>query len=230
MKALLSAICLVFLCLATPGRVHAQVDRGDFRLFFDTSLFTFVTQRIKADAPGGDYKEKDTQLSVGSGIIGPDTGVGLAYAASRHVVPGLYFGINRVKLDGEVEVDGRTTDKNERTIMQFELRPFLELTLIPDSSFVPYAVLGLSYVRRTVDFNSDDADDPDAESTGIGPVVGLGAHALAARSVSFDFAVNFRALFIDDERKEDALQRAGLDDIKQREYAILFTLGASLWL
>lgn len=227
MKAFLIAISFVFLCLAAPSQSKAQVDRGDVRLFFDTGLFSFTTQRIKADAPPGDYKATDTQLALGPGLIGPSTGFGLGYAASRRVIPSLYFGLDRVNLDGEVEIDGDSTDTQERTLLQFELRPFLELALLPDSSFVPYAVLGLSYVRRSIELNDGGAD---SENTGVGPVLGLGAHAFAAPRVSFDFSVTFRALFVDDEDKEDALEAAGLDDIRQREYAILLNLGASLWL
>ena len=226
MKALSFAVVLIALAALAPGQAQAQVDQGDFRLFFDTGLMSYTMSRIKADAPAGDFKDKDNQLSIGPGLIGASTGVGVAYAASRHVLPGLYLGFNRTKLTGETEVDGRDADKNDRAFTQLELRPNLELAFLPEASFVPYGLIGLSYIYRGVSVEDDD----DSDSSGIGPVLGLGAHAFAARNVSFDFSFTFRALFINDDDREDALEAAGLKDVKQREYAILFNLGASLWL
>jgi len=231
MKALLQALVALslFACAASPAR--AQVHRGDLRLFFDTGLLSYTMDRVKAEAPGTDFKRSDNQLSIGPGPGAPVAGVGFAYAASRHVLPGLYLGFSHAKLTGETEIDGNrgrvTTSEPEVTFTQLELRPNVELTVNPEGSFVPYLMLGLSFVRQSA---SVDDDDEDVTAFGVGPAAGLGFHAFPTSRVSFDLGFTFRALFIDDDDTEDRIERAGFDDVRQREYAFILTLGASYWL
>ncbi len=227
MKTWPLALAVLALSALTSGNAQAQVRQGDFRLFFDVGLISHTMSRVKAHTPVGDFKDKANVFTIGPGFISPSYGLGIAYAASRHVLPGLYLAYNRAKLTGEEEFAGQSKDYRERALSQLELRPNLELTMLPGSRFVPYGLLGLSYIRRTV---IHDNGDTDLTGSGIGPVVGIGAHAFAAKSASFDFGLSFRALFVDDDGKERSLRVRGLDDVKQREYAILFTLGASLWL
>ncbi len=227
MKAWSLACAVVILSALANSQAQAQVDEGDLRLSFDLSLISFRMDRVKADSAAGDYVGKENELGLGTGMSAFGSGgIGIAYAASRHVLPGLYLSYQRVKLSSEVEVDDDSNDGPETTFSQLEIRPNVELTFVTNASFVPYGVVGFSYLRR------DRSTDPGNETDhyGVGPVLGLGAHAFAARNVSFDFSLTFRALFIDNDARQDALENLGLDDIKQREYALMFNFGASLWL
>ncbi len=224
MKVWLSVLVTMGCVALAPVRAHAQVNEGDFRLGFDLSLVSFNSARIKADAPVGDYDRKDNAVGGGTGspVFG-NAGVVLGYAATRHIVPSLYLSFQQLSLKGEEEEGPAKRKDRKSTRNQLEVRPQLELTLRPGTHFVPYGVLGLSYVRRA-------SSAPDTDSFGIGPVLGVGAHAFASSLVSVDFSLTFRALFVNDDDREDALEARGLDDVKFREYAVFFNFGVSFWL
>lgn len=228
MKTWLPALAVLVLSALASSEAHAQIHQGDFRLAFDMSVLSYTMGRIKADSPAGDYKSKDNSFAVGPSSSW-NSGLSLAYAASRRVIPGFYLGFQRVKSTGEQELGNTNSDRPEITFSQLELRPFLELAFIPDSRFVPYGVLGFSYLRRASE-RKDNGQSSDTDNYGIGPMLGLGFHAFAGSKVSIDLGLCYRALFIDDEDQERALEGTGLRDIKQREHALFLTLGASLWL
>jgi Outer membrane protein beta-barrel domain len=228
MKTWLPALAVLVLSALASSEAQAQIHQGDFRLAFDMSMLSFTMGRIKADSPAGDYKAKDNSFALGPSSS-PNSGLSIAYAASRRVIPGFYLGFQRVKSTGEQELGNTSTDRPEVTNSQLELRPFLELAFVPDSRFVPYGVLGFSYLRRATE-RKDNGQSRDTDSYGIGPMLGLGLHAFAGSVASIDLALCYRGLFIDDEDQEGALQGTGLRDIKQREHAVFLTLGASLWL
>jgi hypothetical protein len=118
---------------------------------------------------------------------------------------------------------GASETEGDTTVRRFELRPQVEFPFNPRSRFVMHALAGLSFLREV-------GDSPDYDAFGIGPVVGLGAHGFILPAASLDLGLAFRAAFVKSDDREDVLEATGHDDVKQRELALLFTLGASFWL
>ncbi len=208
---------------ATSAR--AQVRESDFRLALEVGIVDWTSEREKGEVPLGDYEQRRNTLGAGPSAGAGSAGVILGYAASRRFVPSVYFGIEHEKL--EVETERATVRvQGHAQARSFELRPFLEITLIPESRFVPYVLLGFSVRRRVID------PDGEAESSRLayGPVVGVGAHGFVVARASFDFALLFRGGFVNDEDRETVLERSGVEDVKQRELALTFCLGTSFWL
>jgi hypothetical protein len=220
-----TAICWMLTCaclLLAPTAAHAQVRTKDVRLYLDMGLVTWTSERTRGELrnSGADYFHAENQLGAGF-ASGGVAGVGLAYVLSPHLMPGLYFALQHVK--GTVRDErGGIEAKNEGWARFFELRPYLEVPFNPSSRFVLYGMGGLSLTRKV--------NSADRSRFAVGPALGLGGHGFISPRASLDLGLTFRAAFatIDDDA-EDALELL-VDDPKQRDLALLFTIGASFWL
>ncbi len=210
--------CLVGLLLAcVSSTARAQVHPGDVRFLMDTGFVNYTSDRLRSD--DGIAATNTT----GVGLFGAG-GVGIAYAVSRHIVPGMYFSIWRDKSKLKLKPDdGPSIDRDLGDAKTWELRPFLEIPFNPSSRFVVHADVGLSFLRPWPRIVTDDA-------LGVGPVVGLGAHGFVTQHVSIDTSVSFRASFVFDNDEQDRLEATGVNDPRFRQLSVLLTVGASYWL
>ena len=99
----------------------------------------------------------------------------------------------------------------------------LELALMPDARVVPFVVGGMTLGRAVT-----RDDDTDVTMFGLGPALGIGAHAFLTAHASLDLSFTFRGTFFVKNDLDEAVEGAG--DIKTRQYALLLNLGASFWL
>lgn len=195
------------------GRAHAQVREGDVRLYLDSGLFSWAKEVTEVEAAGVTQKSETTGTTSGLLVGG---GVGLGYALSRYLVPELYASLQNAKIETE-EGDGIT-------FRQWELRPCVEVPLLPEERFVPYLMGGMTLGRAV----SKADGDADITMFGLGPALGAGAHAFLTDHASLDLGLAFRGTFyVQNDLEDDAL---GGVDLKTKQYALLLTLGASFWL
>lgn len=198
--------------LAASG-AQAQVREGDVRLYLDAALVSWAKEVTETDGAGPlDGESESTTLSTG--LLGAG-GAGVGYAISPYLVPELYVSLQNVKADFG-DGDG------ELTVRQWELRPCLEVPLLPDARFVPYLMGGLT-LGRTV---TKGDGDPDLTRFGVGPALGVGAHGFLTQHASLDLGLTFRGTFFVKNELEDQL---GVE-FNVKQYALLFTVGASFWL
>lgn len=214
----LSLLCLAGLMLAAASSTaQAQVHPGDVRFFMDSGFVNFTSDRVRSD------DGLAATNTTGVGLFG-NGGLGIAYAVTRHIVPGMYFSIWRDKAKLKVKPeDGPDRDDDLGDAKSWELRPFLEIPFNPTSRFVVHGDVGLSILRPWPRVWTDDA-------IGVGPVVGIGAHGFVTEHVSIDTSVLFRAAFVFDDDAKDALEATGVDDPKFRQLSLLVMIGASYWL
>lgn len=193
------------------GRSHAQVREGDLRLYLDASLVSWTKLISETEALGVSSEDETITLSTGVFAGG---GAGLGYAVTPYLLPELYVSLQNVKID----------DDGDATLRQWELRPCLEVPLLPGQRFVPFVMGGMTLGRVV------SKGDLDNELTmfGLGPALGAGAHAFLTEHASLDLALAFRGTFFVKNDLEDDLPD-GID-IKMKQYALLLTVGASFWL
>jgi hypothetical protein len=201
---------------AASSTVQAQVHPGDVRFFMDSGFVNYESDRTRGE------DVLITNNITGVGLFG-NGGIGIAYAVTRHIVPGMYFSIWREKYKSKTEVDDGPGDtETEGDAKAWELRPFLEIPFNPTSRFVVHGDVGLSVLRPWPGMFTDDA-------IGVGPLLGLGAHGFVSEHVSIDTSVLFRAAFVFDDDRKDQLEPA-IDDPKFRQLSVLLMVGASYWL
>jgi hypothetical protein len=189
---------------------HAQVRDGDIRLYLDGALVSWTKQVSETELAG--LRSKDETTTVAAGLLGG--GGGLGYAVTPHLVPELYVALQNVKIK---------TDGGELTLRQWELRPCLEVPLLPAQRFVPFLIGGLS-LGRTVTKEGDE----EVTMFGLGPALGAGAHAFLTEHASLDLSLVFRGtFFVKNDASEGLLDDA---DLKVKHYALLLNVGASFWL
>src|SRR5689334_15588834 len=100
----MSKLWILLTCAAVllaSETAQAQVHESDVRLYLDTSLVSWVSDRARYQN-GGDWLAKDNQLGAGPGAVS-GAGVGLGYAVTRHLIPSLYFSLQNLKDSKEVE-------------------------------------------------------------------------------------------------------------------------------
>jgi hypothetical protein len=204
-------VAMGLLWLVTDS-AHAQVREGDLRLFLDGSLFGWMKQVDKTE--GGGLSVKDETTTKATSLLGGG-GIGLGYAVSRYIVPELYASVQSAKIED---------DSGTASARQWELRPCLEVPLLPSRRVVPYVMGGLTMGRLV----TKDIGDDDISMFGLGPALGAGAHAFLTEHASLDVSLNFRGTFFVQNDLADALP-AGVD-LKTRQYALLLNVGASFWL
>jgi len=210
--------CLVGLMLAsTSTKSFAQVQSGDVRFFVDSGFVNYTSDRVRSD------DGISATNTTGVGLFG-NGGLGIAYAVTRHIVPGMYFSIWRDKSKLKIKLeDGPDTDRDLGDAKAWELRPFLEIPFNPTSRFVVHADVGLSILRPWPGTFTNDA-------IGVGPLVGLGAHGFVSPHVSIDTSVAFRASFVFDDDRQDQLEATGVNDPRFRQLSVLLMVGVSYWL
>jgi hypothetical protein len=211
-------LCLTGLLLATASsKSLAQVHPGDVRFFIDSSFVNFTSNRVRSDDGLG------ASNTTGVGLFG-NGGLGIAYAVTKHIVPGMYFSIWREKEKLKLKPEnGDNSDRDGAEGKAWELRPFLEIPFNPSSRFVFHGDVGLSILRPRPGPWTDEA-------IGVGPLLGLGAHGFVSEHVSIDTSVLFRAAFVFDDDAKDALEAGGVNDPKFRQLSVLVMVGASYWL
>jgi hypothetical protein len=196
------------------GGAHAQVRDGDVRLYLDASLLTWTKQITEAEGAGLSSEEEIT--TIGSGLLGAG-GVGVGYAVSPYLLPELYVSLQNAKID---------TGDGDVNLRQWELRPCLEVPLLPDQRFVPFLMGGMTLGRTVTKGDSDD--DDDVTMFGLGPALGAGAHAFITERASLDLSLVFRGTFFVKNDLADALPDGV--DLTVKQYTLLLNLGASFWL
>jgi hypothetical protein len=197
---------------------NAQIERHDLRLYLEGGMVGWS----KAPYDYGTVRGSSTATSVGPLTNG---GVGIGFAATRFLVPTLAFYMQRTKLSGE------GTSRNVRV---WELRPSLEVPLLPALRFVPFASVGLSLMRSVdKDANVDEITGAttDIERFGYGPVIGVGLHTFLLEHASLDLSLVYRAVWgltsstptLDDEGIWVEPKNLPL-------HSLLLNLAASFWL
>jgi hypothetical protein len=204
----LVALALAWLAASSS---QAQVRDGDLRLYLDASVVSWLKLVSETEALG--VTSEDETITLSSGLVGG--GAGLGYAVTRHLLPELYVSLQNVKIDA---------NGADATVRQWELRPCLEVALLPGQRFVPFVMGGMTLGRIV------SKGDLENELTmfGLGPALGAGAHAFLTEHASLDLALAFRGTFFVQNDVEDDLPDGV--DIKIRQYALLLTVGASFWL
>lgn len=193
-------VCTLLLGASAPA--SAQIKEGNLRLFLDGSIVSWTKQRTKTDLT---FVTPTTETKLVETGIFPGGGAGLGYAVTRHLVPELYLSMHNAHSGGT-------------TLRQWDLRPSLEIPILPDASVVPYAMAGLTLGRIRL---KDSADDVNAKLFGLGPVAGIGVHAFLTPRASLDASFTFQGTFF---VKDDS------DRAKTKQYALLLNIGASFWL
>jgi hypothetical protein len=204
-------VVLVLSWLAA-GSSQAQVRDGDLRLYLDASVVSWMKLVSETEALGVSSEDETITLSSGALVGG---GVGLGYAVTRYLLPELYVSLQNVKIDA---------NGADATVRQWELRPCLEVPLLPGQRFVPFVVGGMTLGRIV---SKGDLDD-ELTMFGLGPALGVGAHAFLTEHASLDLALAFRGtFFVKNDVEEDLPDGV---EFKIRQYALLLTVGASFWL
>ena len=213
---LVLALCASFI---SADLAHAQIERHNLRVYLEGGLVSWS----KATLDYGDYETTSTATSVGPLVNG---GIGAGFALTRLLIPTLSFSMQRVKAgQGDTPQDLRV----------WELRPELEIALLPSLRFVPFVHAGLSFMR-SVDKDGDpsefiDGEPKDLVRFGYGPVLGVGLHTFVLEHASLDLGLTYRMLIgfllsppvTDDEGNLVVVRDAPL-------HSLLLTLSASFWL
>ena len=210
--------------LASSEVAHAQIERHDLRLFLEGGMLTWSKTTIEYEG-GSDFKATGTALGVGPLTSG---GLGVGFAVTRFLIPTLSFSMQRVKL----ETEGTTA----QDLRVWELRPTLEVALLPTIRFVPFVSAGMS-VMGSVDKDAappefEDAGEPrDVKRHGYGPVLQAGLHTFVLEHASLDLSLAYRALFnfmsttpVTTEEGDLAVPSGGV------VHSLLLNLAASFWL
>jgi hypothetical protein len=198
---LLVGVCV--LILGESASASAQIKEGDLRLFLDGSLVSWTKQTTEVDTFFGSNSSDSKLLATG---IFTGGGAGVGYAVTRYLVPQLYMSLQNTRIK----------DSGGATLRQWDLRPCLEVPILPDERVVPYALAGLTLGRLRVKDNGDDI-----KLFGLGPVAGVGVHAFLTPRASLDASFTFQGTFFVKDDSEGS---------KTKQYALLLNLGASFWL
>lgn len=205
--------------LASADVAQAQIERHNLRVYLEGGLVGWS----KAKLDYGDYDETSTATSVGPLTNG---GIGAGFAITRWLIPTLSFSLQSVKLqEGDASQDVRV----------WELRPVLEVALLPSLRFVPFVCAGLS-IMRSVDKDGKpsefiDGEPEDLVRFGYGPALGVGLHTFVLQKASLDLSLTYRALigfllsppFSNDEGDLVVARPGPL-------HSLLLNLSASFWL
>lgn len=198
--------------LLAANRGQAQVEANRTKLSLDTSLLAYDYQHIESD----DVTLVQRNLTVGPASTG---GISAGYSLSRRLVPQLYVSLAYAQSTFEQEYAGeREYDKVDA--LKYEVRPALEITLLPESRIVPYVVAGASVGGSSVVIAGETL-----RAVGLGGALGVGLHAFVVPEVSADISFTYRLLgMIDDDR--DSL----LEDPRNLVHSLFLNAGVSLWL
>ena len=196
----------------TPA--EAQIEAGDIKASIDASIVRWMKQEDTYSVFGVRSKEK-AEITGAGAFIG--AGVGAGYAVSKYFIPSLALSLQTLKNDeGPVDMTARS----------WELKPSLEVALLPSLRFVPFADVGLVVQRQVFKATDEDGDSQKSSRLALGPALGVGVHLFAVPKASFDLSFNYRAAFKVRNSGEDDLGR--LD--KSTQHVLLLNLGASLWI
>jgi Outer membrane protein beta-barrel domain len=202
------------LCLLAAGSSRAQVHDGDVRLYLDGTLFSWTKQVTEGE--GGGFTAEDETITKSSGLFSGG-GAGVGYALSDYLLPELYVALQNSKIE-----NGDT----DLTTRQWELRPCLEVPLLPRQRIVPFVMAGMTLGRQITKGLGDS--DTDITMFGLGPALGVGAHAFLTERASLDLGLTYRGTFFVKNSLEDDLPD-GIE-INVKQHALLLTVGASFWL
>lgn len=200
---------------------RAQIESHDVRLTLEANLVGWVKHASRfPDGGAATFDLEHTQTSVsflGAGALSA------GFAVTRYLIPGLLFGLQHAKLE-----DGEGLFAS--TMRRWELRPSLEVAILPGLRIVPFATVGLSLVRQLMkDEDKEDDFTEEMKSFGLGPAISVGIHGFIFEHASLDLSLTYRALFFG---KTDASSTIQPDDVekKQQDHALLLNLGASFWI
>lgn len=215
MKQLLGVLITLMTCGVWGSRAQAQIESHDVRLTLDASLVQWTKQTVVFDEfNGGELKGKSTAI----GFLGAGS-VGVGFAVNRFLIPTLFFGLQQTKLEDDDGVYATTT-------RQWELRPALEVAILPSLRLVPFASVGLSLARRV---GKEEDFSEEVKSFGLGPAISVGVHGFVIGKASLDLSLGYRALFFGKPDASDSIDSEDLPK-KQRDHSLLLNLGASFWI
>lgn len=207
------------LILVSAARTRAEIEPLDVKLTLEGSLLSW--SKIS-----GTYAD-DSELKRTRTLTGLLSGgyVALGLAAHRYLVPTLFVGLQQAKYENpDVGSSQLTRD--------WDLRPALEVPLLPNARLVPFASAGLS-LARTVD-RFEERSGPDAgtlefKSFRLGPAISVGLHGFIVQQASLDVSLTYRALFLAASEHSPADFSGGYRP-ERRDHTLLLNLGASFWL
>lgn len=217
MRQLMGVVALV-ICSAWGSRAQAQIESHDFRLTLDASLVQWAKHTNVYEGIGADIESKNKTTAIG--FLGAGF-LSAGFAVNRFLIPTLVFGLQQVKVESD-------DDDFATTFRQWELRPALEIAILPGMRIVPFASAGLSLARR-VSKGESNGFEQDIKAFGVGPAISVGVHGFVFEHASLDLSLTYRALFFG---KTKATGEVDMDEIekKQRDHALLLNLGASFWI
>jgi hypothetical protein len=214
MKHALYLVSALILSGLWGARAEAQIEAGDIKASIEAGIVRWVKQEDTYSAFGIRSKEK-AELTGAGAFLG--AGVGAGYAVSKYFIPSLYLSLQNLK-NNEGAVD--------TTLRSWELKPSLEVALLPSLRFVPFADVGLILQRQIFKATDEDGDGGKSSRLALGPALGVGVHLFAVQHASFDLSFNYRAAFKVQNSGDVGLGR--LD--KSTQHLLLLNLGASLWI
>jgi hypothetical protein len=222
MRQLFGVLVALLLFSAWGGTAQAQVESHDFKLTLDASVVQWTKHTSVYDLFGDDIEEKSKTTAVG--FLGAGF-LAAGFAVNRFLIPTLVFGLQQVKVE---EDDDRDGDDSSTTFRQWELRPSLEVAILPGMRIVPFASAGLSLARRVAKGESGPFEQ-QTKAFGVGPAISVGVHGFLAEHASLDLSLTYRALFFGKTKASGALDADEVEK-KQRDHALLLNLGASFWI
>ncbi len=214
MKQALYLVSALILSGLWGARAEAQIEAGDIKASIEAGIVRWIKQEDTYSVFGIRSKEK-TELTGAGAFLG--AGVGAGYAVSKYFIPSLFLSLQSLKnKEGPVDSTFRT----------WELKPSLEIALLPSLRFVPFADVGLILQRQVLKATDEDGDSGKNARFALGPALGVGVHLFAVQKASFDVSFNYRAAFKVQSSGDVGLGR--LD--KSTQHVLLLNLGASLWM
>ena len=211
-------LVMVLVAWGSGGPAAAQVNARDLRLFVDGALVTWDKRLEQLRDPQFPEDDYDNELKTTTSGPFSQGGVGVGFAALPSLIPQVYFSLQNVKLQ---------LGDEPAKLRKFELRPALEVALLPATSWVPFVVGGLA-LAKLVNTDRDEGGEYKESTFGLGPVLGAGLHAFLVDHASLDLSLAFRGVFFVSSTYEKDL--AGGADYDLRQYSIVLNLGASFWL
>lgn len=218
MRHLLGVWVALMIFGAWGNRAQAQIERHDFRLSLDASLVQWAKHTNVYEGFNDDLEVKTKATAVG--FLGAGF-LQAGFAVNRYLIPTLVFGLQQVKAEDD-------DDNSASTVRMWELRPALELAILPSMRIVPFASVGLSLSRRIMKFENGPAEQ-ELKAFGVGPAITVGVHGFVFEHASLDLSLTYRALFFGKTKASGAFDADEVEK-KQRDHALLLNLGASFWI
>lgn len=166
-------------------------------------------------------EDDDVSLVQRNLSIGPfsNGGAGIGYSISRRLVPQLYVALVYGETTYEAKYDGER-DYDKADMLKYEVRPSLEIALLPESRFVPFVVVGAAVGGSSVTIS-----DETIRAVGTGGSLSVGLHAFIVPQASADVSFTYRLLgMVDDDRDSQ------LEDARNLLHGLFLNVGVSFWL